>query len=204
VKAQKESVVFAGCQCKIMSLSSAQILTVITAIHDKCALATNVDYVFPTGTRFSSKEDFWTFADSTKTKQSELETNLVNAVWISYLRFEDDDSDSHSPVKTIHYELTLFTESTFERLDETDNTTFNAKVSKTEHEHDTSVFSLQTQFQGVDDLGLDTSIFAVSETKSLVQIDNTQREIPCEFIQDNTVIGSVSKFDCAVRIQPPC
>lgn len=181
-------------------LDSSQILTVSGAIHDKCALAANVDFVFPTATRFTSKADYWAFVDTTKDTQTEIETDLINAVWVSYLRFADDDRTKDSPVKSIVYEITLFTESTFERLDETATPDpFNAKVSLTDHEHDTAVFSLQTQFQGLNPLGLDTAVFTVAETISLAQIDNTQRETFCEFVPDT--VGSVTKFECLVNIQ---
>jgi hypothetical protein len=186
-------------------LSSANILTVVEAIHDKCALATNVDTVFPTATRFTDKADYWAFVDSTNDTLLEIETELIRAVWISYLRFTDDDRFLDSPVKQIAYEITLFTESTFERLDEpVAADAFEAKVSLTDHQHDTSLFSLQTQFQGINPLGLSSVTFTVSETVSLAQIDNTQRLVPCPFILDNSVIGSLSKFECLANIQLAC
>jgi hypothetical protein len=188
-----------------MSLSSAQILTVIKALHDRVASATNVDFVFPTATRFSEKSDYWAFVDDNNDTQTEIETELINAVWISYLRFEDNDREIDGAIKTISYEITVFTEATFERLDETATPdTFNAKVSKTDHEHDTTVFSLQGLFQGITPLGLDTSIYPVNETDSLLQPESTQRLAPCAFIVDEKVLGSQTRFICEARIQLPC
>jgi len=185
-----------------MSITSANILTIIEALHDKCALVTNVDYVFPTATRFSEKSDYWAFVDSTNDTQTEIETELINACWINYLRFEDDKPDHESPTKTIYYEITIFNEATFERLDEPPVVdTFNAKVSLTDHNHDTAVFSLQGEFQGINPLGLDSETFTVSETFSVVQVDQTERLVPCAFIIDEKVPGSQSKFIVACKIQ---
>ena len=181
-----------------MSLSEAQYLQVVEAIHDKCVLATNVDFVFPNGVRFKDKSDYWTFVDSTNDTQKEIETELINAIWISYLRFEDDNRDQEAFTKTITFGLTLFNESTFDRYDETATlSTFERKMSVTDSAHDSAVFSLQGQFSGDDPIDLGDATFADSGTNRLAQIDNTQREVNCDFVPD--AIGSQTKFECQFR-----
>jgi hypothetical protein len=185
-----------------MSLNQAQLLTVYEAMHDKCVTACPLFFVFPTETRFIDKSDYWKFVNDANNTQREIETTLINGIWISYVRFEDDPrSPSDSPLIDISFDMTVFTEASFERLDETNTPdAFNAKVSVTDLAHDVAVFALKGEFQGESALGLDSLIFTLSETTSLKQNNYTTRQIACGLIDDD-VIGSQTHLIGSAKIQ---
>ncbi len=96
-----------------MSLSAEHLLVIRKALADKVALTGIL--CFPTGIRFSGREDYWANVDAAKTTQKQLDTAEIAAVWIRFLRFEDaarteteEPGESDSPTATRFYELTLF------------------------------------------------------------------------------------------------
>jgi len=193
-----------------MSLSSQNILDIAEAVSGQIALATNVDYAIPSPFLFRKKEDFFAALDDDQDTKTKIETTLLRAAWLRYLTFEDEgDTDDNArdiegPVRTLVYEITWFTESTFERLDQDDTPDdFNKQIRKTNHEHVTGIMSLCEQFQGVNSIpALAPSPFAVAETISLAQIDNTETDVECQFVPG--VIGDQTKLECRIRVQLPC
>jgi hypothetical protein len=183
-----------------MSLTGAQLLTIYEAVHDKCALASGVDYVFPTSTRFRSKADYWAFVNASNNTRREIETTAINAVWIDLVRFTDSNNFAEPFVKTLSFVLTVFTESTFERLDETATPdAFNAKVALTDHAHNISVYALQSEFTNDDEIDLNDADLADCHTDRLTQIDNTQREVLSEHVPD--AIGSITRLECNLLVR---
>lgn len=185
-----------------MSLTSQNLLDIAEALADKANNATNVDYVIPSPFAFKGKEDFWASINNDNNTKSEIETELINAAWFRYLKFEDDDTEIDGPVRTLIYELTMFTESTFERLDETATPdAFNKQIRKTNHEHVTAIMSLCNEFQGVDAIPA-LSGFSVAETVSVTQEENSEHEVECQYIPG--LIGDQTKLQCRIRVQLPC
>jgi hypothetical protein len=181
-----------------LSLSPAQLLTVIEAITDKVAAAGSlITYVIPSPLTYSDKASFFADLDDTKDTQDEIDAALIYALWIDYLRFEDSDREHDSPVKTIHFEFTVFHEQDAERIDEND--TFETRILKSKQDHVADLMKLCIEFQGITpiDLGAD---FATVETISLIQPENTQRDVAASFFRSD-VIGSQTKLECAVRVQ---
>ena len=121
---------------------------------------------------------------------------MISALWIDVLRFEDSDK-TDAPVKTVYFEFTIFHEDSPERVDESDD--FEKRILLQRFTHTADVFALVTAFQGGDSLGLDNEIFSVSEYESLLQPENTSRDVECSFI--NGVTGSETKLQCPVKIQ---
>jgi hypothetical protein len=63
--------------------------------------------------------------------------------------------------------------------------------------------SLCSQFQGVNSIpALTPSSFAVAETISLAQIDNSQHNAECPYIAG--LVGDVTQLEVRVRVQLPC
>ena len=196
-----------------MSLSSANLLEIAEALAAGVALATNVDWAIPSPFLFGSKADFWAAYDDAKDTKTEIETALIRAVWLRYLTFEDKDSEENrgdareleGPVRELVYELTVFNElKPFQRLDETVTPdAFNKQVLKTNHEHVTAVMSIIGQFQGVNSItALAPSVFAVAETITPAQIDNSEFNVPCIYIPG--CVGDQTKLEMRVRVQIPC
>lgn len=184
-----------------MSLTSAQLLTVAELLADKCALATNVDYVLPSPLFFGMKADFWTaLGVSAYDTQTETETNRIRAVWVYYLRQEDDDREDEYYVKTVIYGLSLFSEVNADRQNEADS--FDKRVSKANHEHDVAVFSLFGNFHGQDQLVADETFPGIVDVGviGLTQTDNTERGANCPFIAE-PVSGAVTRMETAVRMR---
>ena len=190
-----------------MSITGPNILTIAEVLADMASVST-VDYVIPSPFRFTGKANFWSSIDAIKDTKPEIETALIRAIWIRYLRFEDVAGENENaqevegPVKQLIYELTVFAESSFERLDETvPLDSFDKLVSKTNHEHVTAIMELCGVFQGANPIsGL--SEFAVAETVALTQTENTQYEVACDFVPDAT--GDQTKLEARVNIQLPC
>jgi hypothetical protein len=171
------------------------------AINTKIALT--VDFAIPSPFIFADKADFWAAYDNANDTKTTIETTLIKAAWLRYLKFEDDNSDMDGAVKTISYEINVFHESSFERLDETlTPDDFNKQIKLTNHEHVTAIMALCGEFQGAESIpSLAPSLFAVAETVSLGQNDNSQFG-ECEFIPG--VMGDQTKLECRVRVQLPC
>jgi hypothetical protein len=189
-----------------MSLSSQNILDIGEALKDSVALCTNIDIAIPSPLHFMDKGDLWNNLDD-KTTKLLVETSLVRACWIRYLTFgyeEEDGRELDGPVMLMDYELTVFHESTMERLDQSAPLdSYEKLVSKTNHEHVTAVMSLVGQFQGVNTLSvLAPSSFAVAETISLAQNDGSQHNVECPFVPG--LVGDLTQLECRIRIQLPC
>jgi hypothetical protein len=182
-------------------MTPAQLLTVIEAVRDKCVAAdTLLDWFVPTPMVFNSKADMRQIGLTDDT-QTELETTPVYALWIDYLRFEDSDRESHSPVTTLFFDITVFHEGDWERIDETvplDD--FEKLVLKTKQDHVADIMGLVEEFRGLNPIALGAD-FAVAEAISIAQPSPTQRDVPCRYIRDGRVIGSQTNLECAVRVQ---
>jgi hypothetical protein len=188
-----------------MSLSSQNLLDIAEALNDSILLATNIDFSIPSPFHFTSKEDFWANIND-KTTKATVETTLIRACWIRYLTFgyegEEDQREVDGPVLLLDYELTVFHESTMERLDQSaplDD--FNKRVSKTNHEHVTAVMSLAGLFLGITPLPT-LSAFSVAEINSLIQPDASEENVECKYIPG--VTGDQTILEARVRIQLPC
>lgn len=197
-------------------MTPTQTLAVLEAIHDRCDLSGNAEYVsavttvpfvFPTIERFNMKANYWQFVNSYST-QKQIETTLLQAIWIDDITRRiatgemEDEREDDSPLIQRVYQLTLFTESKFDRYDENASlNTFERKCNKRHLFHNFTRDALDLQFKGSNPLGLDESIFATAETVSLTELDFTQREVNCEFIGDPSVFGSVTKFECVAKVE---
>lgn len=178
-----------------MSLSAAQLLTIMEALKAKCAAAgSNIDYFIPTPFKFGSKAGFFNVLDP-QTTQTDIETTLIKALWIDCLRFEDYDPESDCTGKTLYFELTLFHEEDETRVDEAD--AFETQILQSSFQHTADIYALCGEFQGTNELNI--AGFAVSEYTSLSQNDFTQRSVECDFIT-NGAVGSQSKLQTKVRI----
>jgi hypothetical protein len=181
-----------------MSLTPAQLLTVMEALSAKAQTAGSlIDYFIPTPFSFGSKDALFNALDASKTP-TERAAQMIYALWIDYLRFEDDNREHDSPVKTIYFEFTVFHEGNEERIDESD--AFEKLILKTRQDHVADIMRLCGEFQGINSLNLDPAEFTVSEYISLAQNESTNRDAPASFIL-NGVIGSETKLECAVRLQ---
>lgn len=185
-----------------MSISAADLLVIAESLSDSVALADDLDTVFPTPTDFREKADYWACVNSAKDTQKEIDTDLIRAAWIEYQTFEDaEDSPADAPVKTLSYRITVFHEHTFERLDQTASPDpFNARVLKTYQEHLNAIWSIIGTFQGVTPIaGL--SGYVLTDTGSIEQEDNTERNQQCEFITDIAVTGTQTQLIVPVILQ---
>lgn len=190
-----------------MSLSSQNLLDIAEA---QCTAieATGVTWAIPSPFGFRDKSSFWAAYDDAKDTKTEIETSLIDAAWVRYLNFEDvaeeeqDPLEMEAPIRTIFYEITRFTETTTERLDQTVTPdAFNKRIWKQYHEHVANIMELLDEFQGVTPIpALNT--FTVAEFVSLTQEEPTESNVPCEFIP--SVIGVQTKLLCRVKIQLPC
>lgn len=192
-------------------ITSANILDISEALATAAALATNVDWVIPSPFGFQNKADFWAAYDDANNTKTEIETTLIRALWFRYLNFEDEgntDEDAREiegPLRTLIFEGTLFNElKPFQRLDETVTPdAFNKTILKTNHEHVTALMSIVGQFQGVISIpALAPSSFAVAETITPAQLDNSQFNVACDYIPG--CFGDQTKIELRVRVQIPC
>lgn len=187
-----------------MSLWIGDILTISQVLSQKLEQVFTLDWVFPSPLDFKDKADFWACISQTHDTQREIETDLIRAAWISYLRFEDSDRNVEAPVKTLFFEFTVFHEHSFERLDESlTPDVFNKRILKTDKEHLETIFELQAIFQGTNPLAALEDRFAVIEMISLAQNEFTLRREPCAFI-DAGAEGTQTRLECQVKVQLPC
>ena len=191
-------------------MTRAELLTVLEAIHDKCDLSDDatfvaqvntVPFVFPNITRFTDKADYWQFVNALSTQYA-IETTLMAAIWMDDISYTLDDPEKDSPLEDRKFSITLFTESDFTRYNPAaDLDDFERKLNKTVFDHDLTREVLKRDFMGITPLGLDTAVFTVAETNSIQQFEETQREVNCPFIDDEKVIGSLTRFELPARIQ---
>ena len=170
-------------------------------IHDNAILADNVDFVFPSATFFTDKEDYEGFTGSF-TDRKESEVSSIRAVWITQARFEDTQavSESQSPIFSVFFELNVFHSLNFERKDEGGAIdSFERKIARSDFEHDLAVLSLADFFSG--GIPLNLAHFTESDLRALSQVDDTQRNIQCPFI-DGEVFGSWTTLETVAILQP--
>lgn len=189
-----------------MILTSEHLLTIRKALADKVELAGLL--CFPTGIGFNDKEHFWATVDSlNKTTKKTIETTLINAVWIRYLRFEEEAEnlnqnagEADSPIITRFYELTVFRQTGYERMDEDPQPDeFLSRLLKTEIEIEADISALVGEFRGLQPLPELVDDFAVRETNSLTQEAAVEREVFCEFVPK--IKGCQARLTCPVKVQ---
>jgi hypothetical protein len=183
-----------------MSLTPAQLLTVMEALSAKAQTAGSlIDYFIPTPFSFGSKDALFNALDASKTP-TERAAQMIYAMWIDYLRFEDFEPLSDCTGARYYFEFTVFHESNEMRIDESDE--FEKQVLRTKQDHVADIMRLRAAFKGTQDIpALSSAIFSVKETVALIQPENTARDIEPTFIL-NGVTGSETKLQCVVNIQP--
>jgi hypothetical protein len=189
-----------------MSLTSQQLLDIAEAVNDVIVLGTNIDYAFPSPFEFADKAGIYSAVNEDIDTKTEIEIGLLRASWLRYLTFEDlpssderdDARELDGPVRELVYEQTIFHESTFQRIDETD--AFNKQVRKTYHEHVTTIMSLAQP--GITPIPALLGTYAIAEYITPAQIDNTEYKIACDYIPSLT--GHQSKLEWRIRVELPC
>ncbi len=171
------------------------------------ATVATIDYVLPSPLKFGGKEDFFANVNTAINTKALIEGTLIRAARIRYLTFGflDDDEvarEVDGPNVYLSWELTIFHESDFERVDETTpQDDFEKRVRKTNQEHITAVWGVIGAMQGVNAIPA-LSAFAEAETVTPSQIDNTELDVECEFIAG--CVGDQTKLELRVRVQLPC
>lgn len=188
-----------------MSVTSAHLLAIAEAVNNKVAL--HVDFAIPSPLKYADKAAFFAAYDDAKDTKTEIETTLIEAAWLRYKNFElvagedEDERAIDNPILELIYDLTLFNESKQKRLDETVTPDdFNKQIKETNHFHVTAIMALCGEFQGATPLAELLSDFAVAETISLIQIEETA-EVIGEYVP---VLGDQTQLEVRVRIQLPC
>lgn len=190
-----------------MSLSAQNLLDISEA---QCTLieSAGISTAIPSPQHFSTKAAFFNSNDSDQDTKDEIDTTLIDAVWVKYVNFEDvagDEEDAQAieaPVRYINYEFEYFSEATQERLDETETPdAFDKRVSKIYHEHVAGVMALLDEFQGTNPIPALASDFPVAETVSLTQVEPTEDNVLGTYVP---VLGLKTKLICQVRVQLPC
>lgn len=191
-------------------ITGTHLLAISQALADAVGLVSEIDHVMPSPFKFTSKAAFYSSLNADNDTKSEIEEGLINAAWIRYVGFEDqelEDGDvrqTEDPVRLLKYECTIFHEGTFERLDETvPQDAFQKQVRKVNHEHVAAVMGVVGQMQGVNTVAaLQPSAFMVAETITPIQTENSQSDVECDFIPG--LIGEQTKLELGVMIQTPC
>jgi hypothetical protein len=192
-----------------MSLTAAQLLTLSEALRVRIMAAPSitsyVDWFVPSPHRFIDKADFWAAYKTVNDTQLEIETDLIQALWIDRTRFEIEGAEPGTLYLNVIYEVTIFNEDDLTRVDETvPQDDFEKLVLLRAHEHDAAVFSLLAEFSSTESVAELLVDFAVAETGIIGQEDETERNANCRFLTDAAITGSQTRLQIPVKIQVPC
>jgi hypothetical protein len=182
-------------------ISSENLLAIAEALNT--IVAETVPFAIPSPLPFKDKADLLAVFDSTKDTRLEIDTDLITAAWLKYMRFEDDDREKDGATRTLIYELTVFSEGSIERLDQTlipDE--FDKRVRRTNHEHVTAVMAIVGSMQSINPVPALAMDFAVAETITPAQNDFTQTDVECAYVPG--MKGDQTKLELRVRVQLPC
>jgi hypothetical protein len=144
-------------------------------------LDTNL-FVVPSPLFFESKAGFFNVL-APKLTQKEIERSLINAVWISYLRFEDDAESGcglENPEIIIHYRLHLFAEYGFERVNENDS--FLTRVLIRERDFMDLLLKIRENFLGENDLVDLPEEIQTATTENIEQSDFSESKSPVDYV----------------------
>ena len=178
-----------------MNLTGEQELLIRRKVAEKID-AIDIDwFVVPSPIAFTDKADFWNVLNP-KLTQKEIERTFINAVWISYLRFEDDIDDGcgeENPVTVLYYRLHIFCEYGFSRVDEPDD--FLKRVLVREREFMNFVFAVRQEFLGETDLDDLPDEIEYAKTQNLEQTDFADDRADTEYV------GGVEGFTADMTLQ---
>lgn len=165
-----------------MNLSGEQELLIRQKIAEQIdALGANL-FVVPSPLYFESKAGFFNVL-SPKLTQKEIERTLINAVWISYLRFEDDAESGcglENPEIIIYYRLHLFCEYGVGRVNESDS--FLTRVLIQERDFMNLLFKIRENFLGENDLVDLPDEIQTATTENIEQSDFSESKSPVDYI----------------------
>lgn len=185
-----------------MSLTAENELTIRAAVHAKCAAAEGIGDVLPSPIFFVDKADFFAAAAPQITKKA-IETTVVNFCLITLLRFEDEnpvvEGCEDQPLVSLTYNLYLFRQYDFERVDETSvPDAFNKKLLKAERDFLKTFFGLRNIFLGNQTLEGLPANFAVSGN-SAAQSEFLGVAAECRYIPD--IIGFSADLQTKIEVR---
>lgn len=142
-------------------------LAIIEHFADKCGFVSECGYVLWAPIYFESKSDFLDqISDLVLDTQKDREMSELAFCAISYLRFEDEDTEASDT--TLYYSLYLFREYSLTRLNEEN---YLKKMLLCYQNFLAAIFGLRSLFAGENPIDLDPERFAEAYSESLSQPD---------------------------------
>ena len=190
-------------------ITDAHLLTIRRFIAAKAQIAAPSFKVFTSGIDYTGKEAFWSNTGANKTTQKDLETSLINAIWVEWLNFTDtpnnpnvtDAGEDHAPIITRIYQLTVFCEANNARYNESGDL-LDKRFLSVDRLIELTINELVTEFRGATPIDLseiDETKFVISESNSLYMQEYVERNAVCDFIPNKT--GRQAKLIVPVLLQ---
>lgn len=177
-------------------------LTIRQAIADTLAPVTDAGYIQPSPLYLSDISDFWATFDPSQNTKSEIDAARVAGLWIYPIRFEDDPTSGcpDNPAVKLTYELYLFRQYALTRANDATPSMqiFDEQVLVHHNKFISAWLGIKAALQGNRSLGLDSNVFALNDTTSVVQIDNIQNLAICDFVP--SAAGFVVRLQETVNI----
>lgn len=183
-------------------MTAAEELQIREKLSESLNTVTSIGEVIPAPLYCNDASDFYATLDSAKDSKDEIELTPIAACWFYPIGFSDDltSSKPDSPLVLLDYELYLFRQYGLQRADETETPdVFDSQMLKLHNQFIEAYLGIKSVFQGNRLMGLDTNVFAINQTTSIVHNQDIENKAICKFVPG--IVGFAATLRETVKIK---